>query len=290
MWIGSGLAGIDGLQAGDPVTAEQMQALFGVGLHPLAMQRQHQLHGPDLADRDYLAVSRLGAPFKIYANDIPPFRVEVAKRIAEVNSAAGLPRDWPVPRRERARIRTEVATELFTAEHGRPPQDARELAAAIAKHSRPQTTAVAGHDLTFSPVKVCRRCGRSPTRRLRRGSEGSPGRGCRRVELHQRHALFSRTGAAGFGRSTCKVWLRPTHTPRQPRGDPDLHTRGRCQQVKPSTDAGSASTAILFRPRSRRAYNTALSSTSATVSGSDSPSPDQDRKRPIREIVGVAPP
>ena len=153
VWIGSGLAGIDGLNAGDPVTAEQMQALFGVGLHPLAAQRQQQLQGPDLSSRDYQLVTRLGAPFKIYNNDIPPFRVEVARRIADLNAAAGLPRDWPIPRDERARVRTEVATEFFTAEHGRPPQDARELAAAIAKHSRPQTTAVAGYDLTFSPVK-----------------------------------------------------------------------------------------------------------------------------------------
>jgi hypothetical protein len=152
VWIGSGLAGIDGLKIGDPVTVEQMRALFGVGLHPLAAQRQ-QLQGPDLTDRDYLAVARLGAPFKIYASDVPPFRVEVAKRIAELNAAARLPRDWPVPRSERARVRTEVARELFAAEHGRLPQDARELAAAIAKHSRPQTTAVAGYDLTFSPVK-----------------------------------------------------------------------------------------------------------------------------------------
>ena len=103
VWIGSGLAGIDGLKTGDPVTAEQMRALFGVGLHPLAAQRQQQLQGPDLTDRDYQAVTRLGAPFKIYSNDIPPFRVEVAKRIADLNAAAGLPRDWPVPRSERAR-------------------------------------------------------------------------------------------------------------------------------------------------------------------------------------------
>jgi hypothetical protein len=46
VWIGSGLAGIDGLQVGDPVTAEQMRSLFGVGLHPLAAQRQQQLQGP----------------------------------------------------------------------------------------------------------------------------------------------------------------------------------------------------------------------------------------------------
>src|SRR4029453_915954 len=153
VWIGSGLTGIDGLRAGDPVTAEQMRALFGVGLHPLAAQRQQQLQGPDLTDRDYLAVSRPGAPFKISAHHIPPFRVEVAKRIAEANAAAGVPRDWPVQRSERARIRTQVAREFFAAEHGRVPQDTRELAAAIAKPSRPQTTAVAGYDLTFSPVK-----------------------------------------------------------------------------------------------------------------------------------------
>ena len=33
MWIGSGMDGIDGLAIGDPVTAEQMRALFGCGLH-----------------------------------------------------------------------------------------------------------------------------------------------------------------------------------------------------------------------------------------------------------------
>ena len=36
VWLGSGLAGIEGLKAGDPVTAEQMEFLFGKGLHPLA--------------------------------------------------------------------------------------------------------------------------------------------------------------------------------------------------------------------------------------------------------------
>ena len=57
--------------------------------------------------------SRLGVPFKVV--DIKParFRVEVAKRIAAFNEQAGLPGDWPVPPAERARIRTEVARELF---------------------------------------------------------------------------------------------------------------------------------------------------------------------------------
>ena len=65
VWIGSGLAGIDGLTVGDPVTAEQMRALFGCGLHPLAELRQQQLEGPDLTPRDFQEVTQLGAPFKI---------------------------------------------------------------------------------------------------------------------------------------------------------------------------------------------------------------------------------
>ncbi len=99
VWVGSGMAGIDGLDAGDEVTAEQMQRLFGSGLHPLAAQRPRswtcerpRRRRP--ADRaDYKAVSRLGAPFKVYENDVSPFRVEVAKRIAALNAAAGLPGD-----------------------------------------------------------------------------------------------------------------------------------------------------------------------------------------------------
>jgi hypothetical protein len=81
----------------------------GAGLHPLAAQRQQQLQGPDLTVRDYQSVTRLGAPFKIYQPDVSPFRVEVARRIAAFNQAAGLPGDWAVPAADRARIRTEVA-------------------------------------------------------------------------------------------------------------------------------------------------------------------------------------
>jgi hypothetical protein len=141
---------------------------------------------------------RLGAPFKIYSNDIPPFRVAVAKRIAALYATAGLPRDWPVPRSERARIRTEVATELFATEHGRPPQDARELAATIAKHSRPQTTAVAGYDLTFSPVKsvsalwaLAEPMVAAQIEKAHRAAVSDA------LMFIEQHALYSRTGANG---------------------------------------------------------------------------------------------
>jgi TrwC relaxase len=91
VWLGSGMDGIDELNPGDPVTAEQMRALFGAGLHPLAEPRQRQLQGPDLTVQNYQSVTRLGAPFKIYQPDVSPFRVEVAKRIAAFNQSPGCP-------------------------------------------------------------------------------------------------------------------------------------------------------------------------------------------------------
>ncbi|HEY5180459.1 MAG TPA: relaxase domain-containing protein, partial [Dermatophilaceae bacterium] len=73
-WMGSGMTGIEGLAAGDVVTAEQMQALFGSGHHPLAAQRRELLQGPGLTDRDYQGVTRLGVPFKVFSGDVSAFR------------------------------------------------------------------------------------------------------------------------------------------------------------------------------------------------------------------------
>ena len=163
-WIGSGMAGIDGLSAGDAVTAEQMRALFGAGLHPLATQRLEQLDGADLTDTSVRAATQLGAPFKVYAGDGRPFQVEVAKRIGTRHGAAGQLGGVPISATDRAWVRTEVAREFFRTEHGRDPINAREITATIAKQSRPNTQTVAGYDLTFPRSSRCRACGRLPTR------------------------------------------------------------------------------------------------------------------------------
>ena len=98
-------------------------------------------------------MTRLGVPFKIVDRDLIPFRLEVAKRIAALNTAIGWPADASIAAADRARVRTQVAREFFLAEHGQEPVDAQELAGQIAKDSRPRTQTVAGYDLTFSPVK-----------------------------------------------------------------------------------------------------------------------------------------
>ena len=98
-------------------------------------------------------MTRLGVPFKVYAAEATAFQVEVAMRIEDHNASLGHPRDYPVAAADRSRIRSQVAAEMFRAEHGREPRDARELSGTIAKLSRPRTTTVGGYDLTFSPVK-----------------------------------------------------------------------------------------------------------------------------------------
>jgi TrwC relaxase len=101
VWLGSGMEGIDGLDVGDPVTAEQMRALFGCGLHPFAELRLRQLAGLDLTGQDFRHVMRLGAPFKII-DDATPFRVAVAKRVAALNALIGEPVDASVAAADRA--------------------------------------------------------------------------------------------------------------------------------------------------------------------------------------------
>jgi DNA primase catalytic core len=295
VWMGSGMAGIDGLNPGDVVTTEQMRALFGAGLHPLAVERQRQLQGPDLTVRDYQAVTRMGAPFKIYQPDVSPFRVEVAKRIATFNQAAGLPDDWAVPAADRARIRTEVAREFFTAEHGRQPEDARELAATIAKHSRPRTQAVAGYDLTFSPVKSVSALWAvaepSISAAIERAHRAAVANALRFIE---QHALYTRLGTNGVRQVEVRGLVAAAFTHRDSRAsDPDLHTHVAAANKVQTLDGRwlSIDGRILFKATvaASETYNTALENhlrASLGVRFAERPNPDP-RLRPVREIVGV---
>ena len=233
VWVGSGMAGLKGLDAGDLVTADHMQNLFGAGHHPLATERTKaldlQIGRPDQPSptaADYKAAARLGTPYKVYENDVSPFRIEVAKRITAVNAAAGLPGDWPVPAPQRAQIRTDVAREFFRAEHGREPADARELAATIAKHSRPRTNAVAGYDLTFSPVKsvsVLWAISDPKTAAVIERAHQAAIKDA--VSFIESKALFTRRGTNGVRQVDVEGLIGTAFTHRDSRaGDPDLHT------------------------------------------------------------------
>ncbi len=297
LWIGSGMDGIDGLAAGDPVTAEQMRALFGCGLHPLAELRQQQLEGPDLTLRDFEDAARLGVPFKIVDNDRIPFRLEVATRIAALNTAIGWPADASIAAADRARVRTQVAREFFTAEHGREPTDAQELAGQIAKDSRPRTQTVAGYDLTFSPVKsvsalwaVADPAVAAVIERAHQAAVKDA------LAFIEKHALFSRTGPQGIRQVNVRGLVAAAFTHRDSRaGDPDLHTHVAVANKVQTLDGRwlSIDGRVLFKANvaASEAYNTALEQhlrNSLGVWFAERPGTDPG-KRPIREIVGVDP-
>jgi conjugative relaxase-like TrwC/TraI family protein len=290
LWVGSGLAGIDGLQAGNPVTAEQMWALFGVGMHPLATQRLQQLADDELSDENIRGATRLGAPFKL--RDVEPnrFQVEVARRFADhtgSSRAIASQRD----------IRAEVAREFFQAEHGRPPADERELAAAITKLSRLPAQPVAGYDLTFSPIKSVSALWAVADPRIAAVIERAHQAAVRdALRFIEAHALYAREGSQGVRQVNVRGLVAAAFMHRDSRsGDPDLHTHVAVANKVQTVEGRwlSIDGRVLFKAvvAASETYNTALEHhlrdllgvRFAERSGLD------PRKPAVREIVGVDP-
>jgi conjugative relaxase-like TrwC/TraI family protein len=296
VWFGSGLAGIDGLDVGDPVTAEQMRNLFGCGVHPLADVRAQQFEGSDLTLDTIEKTMRFGTPFRV-VDEATRFRVEVAKRIADLNALIGAPADAEVAASSRARIRTEVAKEFFHAEYGRDPVDARELAAQIAKDSRPRSQTVAGYDLTFSPVKSVSTlwavADPSTAAAIERAHQAAVAEALRFIE---EQALFTRTGPQGIRQVNVRGVVAAAFSHRDSRaGDPDLHTHVAVANKVQTLDGRwlSIDGRVLFKAKvaASETYNTALEHHLRDALGvrfSERPGTDP-AKRPIREIVGVDP-
>ena len=267
--IGSGIDGIDGLSAGDPVTAEQMRALFDLVLRSAGRARPAAAGGARTSpDVTFQEVTRLGAPFKIVDGESAlPARSGKTLRGDPDGGRARLPLRMPAA--DPARVRTEVAREFFLAEHGREPVDARELAGQIAKDSRPRTQTVAGYDMTFSPVKSVSTL----------WAVADPAVAAVIERAHQAAVKDALTfiesmpcspgpGHKGSGRSTSEAWSPP----RSPIGTAGPATRictptSRWRtRSRPSTDAGCRSTAgCCSRPTlpRRRPTTPPSSSTSA---------------------------
>ena len=151
LWAGAGLAGL-GIADGATVTEAQMKSLFGLGRHPNAPAMEVVVAAGGGSRAEVTAAGALGRAFNVY-DAASSFQVQVAQALTAYNLQRGLHWNTQVPIDERARIRSEVATAMFTDKHGRAPANDRELDGFVKKQSRQATSAVAGYDLTFSPVK-----------------------------------------------------------------------------------------------------------------------------------------
>ena len=297
-WVGSGLSGLNGIAAADVVTEAHMLNLFGVGYHPLAEQLRAEAAQAGQDARGQERAGWLGTPFRVYADDVTSFRVEVARRVAELNVSRGLDANAAVSVEDRARVRTEVAVERFRTEFQRDPADTRELAGLVAKLSRPRTTAVAGYDLTFSPVKSVSTlwavADLPVAAAIERAHDAAVADA---LGFLERTALFTRQGHDGVRQVETRGLVAVAFTHRDSRaGDPDLHTHVAVANKVQARGDGKW-LAVDGRPlfkatvTASEVYNTALEGHLREHLGVrfvDVPNRDP-LKRPTREIVGVDP-
>ncbi|OZC83464.1 hypothetical protein CH282_16060 [Rhodococcus sp. 06-418-1B] len=305
-WTGSGLAELETIGAGEQVSEAHMKALFGDGLHPEADTMYAEQFAAALADgastkdaeRAASAAIKLGRAFKI-DNGASDFRVACAKAFVEHNLAAGEKWNAPIEAESRATIRTRVATEMFEREYGRAPADERELSGWVAKSGRQNTKAVAGFDLTFTPVKSVSALWAVAPREISQEIEAAHDAAiAAALEYLEEHACFTRLGNGGVAQVDANGLIAAAFTHRDSRaGDPNLHTHVAISN-KVSTTLPDGTTkwlaldgAALYRNNvpASEVYNTALEAQLRERIGVDfAERPSEDRsKRPVREIVGL---
>jgi conjugative relaxase-like TrwC/TraI family protein len=188
---------------------------------------------------------------------------------------------------------------MFTESYGRPPADDRELSGFVARQSRVQTTAVAGYDLTFTPVKSVSVLWALAPRSMSRVIEECHHQAvAEAIAFLEEHAAFSRMGADGIAQVNITGLIAAAFDHRDSRaGDPNLHTHVAVSNKVQATGADGIPRwlALDGTPLHKAAvaaselYNTrseALLMERVGVAFADA-ADTAPGKRPVREILGV---
>jgi DNA primase catalytic core len=294
VWMGRGLAAVPDFPVGEQVTEAQMKALFGEGRHPNADAIETDARRQGLNPAEVDAASRLGKPYLVHeASNM--FHRRSAGAFRDYNTALGLHADAPVPEDVRAGIRTRLATRMFVETYGRDPADARELSGHLARISRQATTAVAGYDISFSPVKSVSTLWAIAPREVAQVIEAAHADAVKdTLTWLEDNATYTRVGSGGIAQVEVQGLIAAAFTHRDSRaGDPDLHTHVAISNKVQTLDGRWY--ALDGRPifkntvAASERYNTRLEALLIDRLGvvfadrdSDDPS-----KRPVREIVGI---
>ena len=311
-WMGRGLAalgqpasrdGADPLVAelwgvlhGSQVSEDQMKALFGEGLHPNADRITRHLTGFGVAKAGAIAAARLGRPFAINDKE-NRFITRLREAYRDYNTTVGNDSQAASPRHQ-CPIRTAVGREMFAETYGRPPADDRELSGFIASNSRAATTAVAGYDLTFTPVKsVSTLWAIAPAPIARTIEDCHHQAVAETLEFLEEHAAFSRMGAHGVAQVNTTGLIAAAFDHRDSRaGDPNLHTHlvisNKVQAI--GADGIPRWLALDGTPLHKATvsasefYNTRIEALLiAKLRARFAEVPTKPGKRPVREIVGI---
>src|ERR1700741_98073 len=189
---------------------------------------------------------------------------------------------------------------MFAETYARPPADDRELSGFIARNSRAATTAVAGYDLTFTPVKsVSALWAIAPTPTACAIEECHPHAVAETLEFLEEHAAFSRMGTHGVAQVNTTGLIAAAFDHRDSRaGDPNLHTHlvisNKVQVVGPH--GGPSWLALEGTPLHHAAvaaselYNTRIEALlTAQLGVRFAETAAKPGKRPVREIAGIPP-
>src|SRR6478609_7364860 len=289
-WIGRGL---DGLGTSGTVTEKQMRNLFGLGIHPDADRILLERAAAGASPAAATAATKLGSAYRVVEGD-PAWREGLTERYQAWNVVRDRPENAPVPPEERTRIRTELATEMFTSRHGRPPAHVGELTGFLAQVSRPQSASVAGFDLTFSPVKSVSALWAVAPRPVAEQIEAAHRAAVvSTIDFLEREAAYTRLGAHGVRQVEIRGLVAAMFTHRDSRaGDPDLHTHVAVSNKVQTMDgrwlALDGRMLYRFNVAASEFYNSQLEAEiTARVGGAFDARERGDGKRPVRELVGV---
>lgn len=312
-WMGRGLSALAGkapagigaedrqriwaVAEGSEVSEAQMAALFGDGHHPNADRISAYMGEQRLSGRAHLGASKLGRAFDVRAGE-PEFSRRLAVAYRDHNAEVGPHWNATIDPDVRAGIRTRIAVALFTEQYGRPPADDRELSGFIARNTRARTTAVAGYDLTFSPVKsVSSLWAIAPHAVSAQIEDAHDAAVADVLAWLEQSAAFTRTGTNGVAQVDTEGLIATAFTHRDSRaGDPDLHTHVAVSNKVCHVDANGVPRwlALDGQPLHRvtvaasELYNTQLEAHLGRSLGVRFVDVDKGRgKRSVREIDGV---
>ncbi|MDO3013296.1 MobF family relaxase [Mycobacteroides abscessus subsp. abscessus] len=314
-WVGSGLAALGqpvsrdpndplvaelwSVAAGSEVNEQQMKALFGEGLHPNADKITKHLTGKGLGHKGAIAAARLGRPFRINTTE-----TEFVERLKEVYATYNLTIDADenaaIAPDIKAQLRTSLGRDMFTEQHGRPPADDRELTGYIARQTRSQTTAVAGFDLTFTPVKSVSALWAIAPRPIAAKIQACHDEAVAATLAYiERNAAFSRMGADGVEQVNTTGLIGAAFTHRDSRaGDPNLHTHVAISNKVcalgpdgiPRWLALDGEPLYKIKVSASEFYNTYMEMATMRdvhVRFEEDGKVDRNGKRPVREIIGM---
>jgi DNA primase catalytic core len=296
-WFGSGLAGL-GLSAGSEVTEAQMRNLFGEGRHPYAERLEDAALDAGASVAVAKKASQLGRVFAVYRGNQPEFIQETARRYTAYNLEHGLHWSTPVPALVRARIRSDLVEEMFLHEHGRAPLDDRERGSFLSRATRQQTTAVAGYDLTFTPVKSVSALWALADREVARQVEEAHHAAVEAtLRWLEREVLFTRRGRGGIQQVKARGLVAGMFTHRDARSsDPHLHTHVAVSNKVQDPDGHwlAVDGRVLYKANVTlsETYNTLLEAElidrlGVRFEGRDRSGNKRMDKRSVREIVGL---